>query len=266
MSAASATGVVERLTRQLISPAGSICRCSPGPAALLPFALVQGVHEMSCRRTGGRWRRCEGSDRQTKPIASEMPGRWRSDVRPASSARLRGSSDMAGMLPVSTSSNGRRDRGPHAEPLLGAPGLVSLYLGEAQLRGEAHRAGVGGLGKEHHRPSATPMNAVVPISTATNTAGKPVNVGTDVGPGTLAITPNGATVYALDLPSARPRHRPVRLPGAPRPRPPRLPRSSPAPRPPRALDSVAPATNTTPAARGVFAGCQSLAPAPYGDP
>ncbi|MHB1876464.1 MAG: DNA cytosine methyltransferase [Streptosporangiaceae bacterium] len=64
MFADSATGVVERLARPLISSAGSICRCSPGPAALLPFALVQGVHEMSCRRTGGWWRRCEGSDRR----------------------------------------------------------------------------------------------------------------------------------------------------------------------------------------------------------
>src|ERR1700730_16859583 len=43
------------------------------------------------------------------------------------------------------------DRAPHAEPLLGAVGFEPLYLGEPQLRREAHRAGVGGLGKEHHR-------------------------------------------------------------------------------------------------------------------
>jgi hypothetical protein len=41
--------------------------------------------------------------------------------------------------------------GPHAEPLLGAVGLEPLYLGEPQLRREAHRADVGGLGKERHR-------------------------------------------------------------------------------------------------------------------
>jgi hypothetical protein len=50
-----------------------------------------------------------------------------------------------------TSSAGRRDRGPHAEPLLGAVVLEPLYLDEPQLRREAHRAGVGGLGKGHHR-------------------------------------------------------------------------------------------------------------------
>jgi hypothetical protein len=54
-------------------------------------------------------------------------------------------------VPVSTSSIGRLDRRPHAEPLLGTPGFVSLYLGEAQLCREAHRADVGGLGFEHHR-------------------------------------------------------------------------------------------------------------------
>ncbi len=43
------------------------------------------------------------------------------------------------------------DRGPHAVPLLGVPGFEPASFGEAQLRGEAHRAGVGGLGLEHHR-------------------------------------------------------------------------------------------------------------------
>src|SRR5258708_23743179 len=51
-----------------------------------------------------------------------------------------------------TSSTGTAcDRGPRAEPLFGAPGLEPLYLGEPQLRSEAHRAGVGGLSKEHHQ-------------------------------------------------------------------------------------------------------------------
>jgi len=45
---------------------------------------------------------------------------------------------------------GRR-RGPHAEPLLGAVSFEPLHLGEPQLRREAHRADVGGLGKEHQR-------------------------------------------------------------------------------------------------------------------
>src|SRR4051812_24857233 len=48
-------------------------------------------------------------------------------------------------------STGRRDRGTHAEPLLGAPCLEPLYLGEPQLRREAHRADVGGLCREYHR-------------------------------------------------------------------------------------------------------------------
>src|SRR6185437_9468758 len=45
----------------------------------------------------------------------------------------------------------RPSAGPGAEPLLGAPGLVPLDLGEPQLGGETQRAGVGGLGLEHHR-------------------------------------------------------------------------------------------------------------------
>jgi hyaluronoglucosaminidase len=39
---------------------------------------------------------------------------------------------------------------------------------------------------------------VTPIRIAANTAGKPIGVGTDLGPATLAITPNGAAVYAAD--------------------------------------------------------------------
>src|SRR5215469_13105939 len=53
--------------------------------------------------------------------------------------------------PLSTSSIGRRDWGPHAEPLLSPVGFVPLYLGEPQLRCEAHRPGVRALGKQHHR-------------------------------------------------------------------------------------------------------------------
>lgn len=33
--------------------------------------------------------------------------------------------------------------GPHAEPLLGAPILIPLHLGEPQLRRETHRAFIG---------------------------------------------------------------------------------------------------------------------------
>jgi hypothetical protein len=50
---------------------------------------------------------------------------------------------------------------PHAEPLLGVPGLEPLHLGEPQLRREAHRADVGGLGGEHHRLAG--KDAVEPV-------------------------------------------------------------------------------------------------------
>jgi YVTN family beta-propeller protein len=40
---------------------------------------------------------------------------------------------------------------------------------------------------------------VTPIRVATNTAGKPIGVGTDLGPITMAITPNGATAYVADV-------------------------------------------------------------------
>ena len=53
--------------------------------------------------------------------------------------------------PWRRSSSGANGEGPDAEPLLGAVGFEPLYLGEPKLRREAHRAGVGGLGKEHHR-------------------------------------------------------------------------------------------------------------------
>jgi DNA-binding beta-propeller fold protein YncE len=37
--------------------------------------------------------------------------------------------------------------------------------------------------------------SVIPVNTATNTAGPPINVGSD--PAYIAITPNGKTAYAL---------------------------------------------------------------------
>jgi DNA-binding beta-propeller fold protein YncE len=43
------------------------------------------------------------------------------------------------------------------------------------------------------------VGTVTPIRVATNTAGKPIRVGTDVGPMTMAVTPNGATVYVANV-------------------------------------------------------------------
>src|ERR1700678_2231081 len=53
--------------------------------------------------------------------------------------------------PYRGSSTGWRDRGPDTEPLLGAVGFEPPGLDEPQIRREAHRPDVGGLGKEHHR-------------------------------------------------------------------------------------------------------------------
>jgi hypothetical protein len=47
-------------------------------------------------------------------------------------------------------STGRRDRDACRTTTVQLPG-VPFYFGESQLRGEAHRARVGGLGVEHHR-------------------------------------------------------------------------------------------------------------------
>ena len=81
----------------------------------------------------------------SQALASELPA-------PADSLKPRPpAARQNAKRTVSTTSTGRRDRGPHAEPLLGAVGFKPLYLGEPQLRREAHRASVGSLGKEHHR-------------------------------------------------------------------------------------------------------------------
>src|ERR1039458_7346252 len=74
--------------------------------------------------------------------------RFRCDQADSTGVELGGVRRWQRKVPVGTSSIGRRDRGPHAEPLLGAVGFEPLYLGESSLRREAHRVAVRGLGKE----------------------------------------------------------------------------------------------------------------------
>jgi DNA-binding beta-propeller fold protein YncE len=56
------------------------------------------------------------------------------------------------------------------------------------------------------------MGAVVPISTATNTAGKPIRIGTDV---TIAMTPDGKTLYAATVNKLVPISTATNTPGRP---------------------------------------------------
>src|SRR6516164_3904268 len=115
-------------------------------------AKARRSHHAPCAASHLRTGATTGSTRissATRTPADTGPPTWPTtsryarptDCRPATSPKVA----------VSTCSIGRCDRGPHAEPLLRAVGFVPLYLGEPELRGEAHRAGVGGLGKEHHR-------------------------------------------------------------------------------------------------------------------
>ena len=67
-----------------------------------------------------------------------------------------------------------------------------------------------------------PVDTIVPISTATNTPGPPIHVGSPAE--ALAITPDGKTLYAATQNTRRPdqhRHQPGREADlhAPRPRP-----------------------------------------------
>jgi hypothetical protein len=54
--------------------------------------------------------------------------------------------------------------------------------------------------------------AVTPISTATNTAGKPIRIGSDV---TIVITPDGKTVYAATWGKVIPISTATNTPGKP---------------------------------------------------
>ena len=81
---------------------------------------------------------------------------------------------------------------------LACTGLMALLTGAAAVArpGGASGAGPGYVAYVVNEGS----NTVTPISTATNTAGKPIKVGQ--GPRAIAITPNGKTAYVVNYGSS----------------------------------------------------------------
>jgi hypothetical protein len=119
---------------------------SPNPARSLFVSFDRARSGRMCSRAPVSWghpiaSHATGPDSHCVSTAGELSVL----VWSSGSAGLRVRLALQRKVPVSTSSTGRRDRRPHAEPLLGAVGFEPLYLGEPQLRRETHRAGVGGL-------------------------------------------------------------------------------------------------------------------------
>jgi hypothetical protein len=110
------------------------------------------------------------------------PTRSSSDTSPIVQA-VTGSAALS-----STTSTGRRDRGPYVEPLLDAVLLEPLHLGEPQLRREAHRAVVGGLRAENSSMNAARSRASGSRSTSRSVL---------TGAGGQATGPSSVTVRNL---------------------------------------------------------------------
>jgi YVTN family beta-propeller protein len=80
--------------------------------------------------------------------------------------------------------------GPAAPHRSTAPTVYAAYT-----RGGGLLPATGYLGSGGNRPRAA-GSVIIPISTATNTAGKPIRVG---GANQIAITPDGRTAYVLNI-------------------------------------------------------------------